>query len=102
MGSRARPVLWSPFGRSGAERGPGGKFERGRKLRGRDFLSILRLRFEHFDPPALRSYEEARRGDLGDFAHFAFHRPERAERMLAGVEDLDPLAVDRGPRARSR
>src|SRR5882672_5079577 len=62
-------------------------------------LAVFVLRFEDLDPPALGGDEETRGADLGNLSDFALYRPEGAKQVLAAVEDLQLLAVERGPGA---
>src|SRR5215467_14891718 len=65
-----------------------------------DFLALFVLGLEYLDAAALGGHEEALRADFRDLADLALHGAEGAHPMLAAVEDLQPLAVDRGPGAR--
>src|SRR5262249_52101437 len=82
-----------------AEERAGGGAGLSEEFRCGDFLAVLVLRLEDLDPPPLGSDEEALGADFGDLADFSLHGAEGAHEVLAAVEDLDFLAVERGPRA---
>src|SRR6266436_4683978 len=80
----------------------GPQAQRERQLRCRQFLRILGLGLEHLDPTALAGDVHALGPDLDDLADLALYGAEPAGQMLPGLEDLDLLAVVRGPGARGR
>src|SRR6267154_498407 len=63
------------------------------------FLAVFVLRLEDLDSSSLGSHEETRGADLGNLPDLAFYRAECAEQVFAAVEDLQFLAVQRGPGA---
>src|SRR5688500_172536 len=75
---------------------------RARELSTADLLAVGTACAQHFDRPALRGHAKARLGDVGHFADLAAHVGIATEGVFLRVEDLDLLAVQRGPRARRR
>src|SRR2546425_7170024 len=82
---------------SASEHGARTKSVLGYKFRRGEFLAVLVLGLEDLDAPPLGSHEEARGADFGNLADLAFHRAEGTEQVLAAVEDLQLLAIERGP-----
>src|SRR3990172_10935915 len=85
---------------SGSQNGSRGDAKGGREFAGGYLLAVLVLRFEHLDPATLRGDEKAAGADLGYFANLAFDVTERAEQVLAAIENLQFLAPQGGPCAR--
>src|SRR5882672_9123503 len=100
--SARRPRRGAGSAGSAAEESADGEPVLGNELRSGDFLAFFVLRLEDLDTPALRGDEKALRADLRYLADLAFHGAERAHEMLAAVENLDFLAVQRGPGSRRR
>src|SRR6267378_3061004 len=63
------------------------------------FLAVFVLCLEDLDSSSLSSHEETRRADFGNLSDLALYRGECAEQMFSAVEDLQFLAVQRGPGA---
>src|SRR6267143_5691597 len=63
------------------------------------FLAVFVLRLEDLDSSSLGSHEETRGADFGNLPDLAFYRAECAEQVFTAVEDLQFLAVQRGPGA---
>src|SRR5207245_3715709 len=69
-------------------------------LRRGDLLGFLALHLCDLDLAALAGDAHARVADLGHLADLALHRAEGAHHVLLRAEELQLLAVDRGPCAR--
>src|SRR6266404_1086690 len=82
-----------------AEDRPGGQAERASDLSARELLALGGPRPQHLDAAALRGDLEAAVDHVGDLADLAHDVGEAAEEVLARVEELELLAVERGPRA---
>src|SRR4029077_8019074 len=89
-------------GGSAAEQGARNDPVLGDEFGGRDVLTVLVLRLDYLDPPALGGHEEALRAVFGDLADLALYRAESTDEVLAAVEDLQLFAADRRPSARRR
>src|SRR5713101_9838220 len=61
------------------------------------FLAVFVLCLEDLDSSSLSGHEEARGADFGNLSDLSLYRAECAEQMFAAVEDLQFLAVQRGP-----
>src|ERR1022692_867124 len=72
------------------------------KLATTHFLAIVELGLQHLNHTALTGYLEALRRDIGDFADLTRYVGKAPEEGLAGVEDLQLFAAERGPGTRSR
>src|SRR3990172_2230633 len=82
------PARAAPTRVSGAQSGSRGDAKGGHEFARRDLLAVPVLRFEHLDPATLRGDEKAVGADLGYFADLAFDVTERAEQVLAAIENL--------------
>src|SRR5258706_11243498 len=92
--------MFSGFYDSGAEEGSGLDLAGGEELAGGDFLAVAELRAQHLDPPALGGDLEGLFRRFNDFADLPLHGAEGADGMLARVEHLYFLPLERGPGAR--
>src|SRR6185503_21279763 len=85
---------------SGTEDRPDADARALRPLGRTELLGLLALHLGDLDLAALAGDAHRRVGDLGDLADLALHVAELAHQVLLRAEELDLLAVERGPRAR--